>query len=84
MTNNNIAQQQRLPFSPITVEGNGNAQDRAICQNIHSISHNVVPNVPQISVIDLVRSSNVSQQPIQPFSPVTIEGNYNVQDRALC
>jgi len=42
-----VSRQQRKPFSPIIVAGNGNVQDKRLYNIINSISHNVVLNFPQ-------------------------------------
>ena len=74
---------QRKPFSPFIVEGIGNIQEKYLFQNMNSVSHNVVPHIPQISVVDVVTNNNVTQQPRKPLSLVIVERNGNVQDRSL-
>ena len=62
--NNNVAQQDRWHLSSIIVEWNSNVQDRTLYHKINSISHNVVPNVPQISSFDVVSITINSYQSI--------------------
>ena len=49
--NNNVTHKYRHSLSLITVEGNGNVQDKTLYHIINYVSQNMVPNFSQISTI---------------------------------
>ena len=82
-----FSQQTRESLYPITTEGNSNVQYITLYEKINSVSHNLILEVPQTSIYnaDFIKNNFhksiegcIGQQPKQPLSSITVEGNGNV------
>ena len=85
---NNYFPQQHRKFLSLSIDGgNGNVQGRTFYHTINYVFHDVVPNFPQRSILDVATITNdsyqsiedyVAQQPRQPLSANIVEGINNV------